>query len=127
MRKLLVGGTVALASVVGVAAPAFAHDCFNPNKPIGAGSVGTVTIDPNNPDAAPVPNGKNGGGFLTIDATALGAGVYDVHVFGGHNDGTTGGPKSGVVGGPGSQRPEHACDGKGIDYIDACNPQLADG
>ena len=25
-----------------------------------------------------------------------------------------------VVGGPGSQKPNHACDGKGIDYIDAC-------
>src|SRR5690242_15468730 len=50
MRKLLVGGAVVLASVAGVAAPAFAHDCFNPKKPIGAGSVGTLTIDPNNPD-----------------------------------------------------------------------------
>jgi hypothetical protein len=26
----------------------------------------------------------------------------------------------GVVGGPGSQKPDHACDGKGIDYLDAC-------
>ena len=25
-----------------------------------------------------------------------------------------------VVGGPGSQTAAHACDGKGIDYIDAC-------
>ena len=25
-----------------------------------------------------------------------------------------------VVGGPGSQSADHACDGKGIDYIDAC-------
>lgn len=24
------------------------------------------------------------------------------------------------VGGPGSMKPEHACDGKGIDYLDAC-------
>ena len=126
MRKLLVGGAVVLASVAGVAAPAFAHDCFNPKKPIGAGSVGTLTIDPSNLDAAPVPNGKGGGGFLTIDATALGAGVYDTHVFGGHNDGAKGGPKDGVVGAQDHQ-PKLACDGKGIDYIDACNPQLAGG
>jgi hypothetical protein len=25
-----------------------------------------------------------------------------------------------VVGGPGSQKASHSCDGKGIDYIDAC-------
>jgi len=24
------------------------------------------------------------------------------------------------VGGPGSMKPEHACDGKGIDYLDVC-------
>jgi hypothetical protein len=24
------------------------------------------------------------------------------------------------VGGPGSMKPEHACDGKGIDYLEAC-------
>ena len=73
-----------------------------------------------------MPNGKGGGRFLTIDATALGAGVYDVHVFGGHNHGATGGPKDGVVGAQDHQ-PKLGCDGKGIDYIDACNPQPADG
>jgi hypothetical protein len=30
---------------VGVAGPAFAHDCFNPNKKPGAGSIGTITLD----------------------------------------------------------------------------------
>jgi hypothetical protein len=25
-----------------------------------------------------------------------------------------------TVGGPGSKKPNHACDGKGIDYLDAC-------
>jgi len=34
MRKRLVGGAVGRASRAGVAAPASAHDCFNPDKPV---------------------------------------------------------------------------------------------
>ena len=115
MRKLLVGGALTLVSVTGVAAPAFAHDCFNPNKTTGAGSKGVVTLDAEGNEVSFTPTGKGNGGFITIDATALGAGMLDVHIFGGNK-----GPKDGVAG-PGAEKAgAKACDGKGIDYIEAC-------
>ena len=47
----------------------------------------------------------------------LGApGLINIHVFGGAD----GGPKDGVVG-PGADH-KGACDGKGIDYVEACFP-----
>jgi hypothetical protein len=118
MRKLLVGGAIALAGVAGVAAPAFAHDCFNPNKPAGAGVHYTVTgFDPNTgePTLVQTGPGKGVGGFAAFDPSLTGGvtGV-EVHTLGAGNN------PHGVVGGPGSQKPNHACDGKGIDYLDAC-------
>jgi hypothetical protein len=114
MRKLLVGGMLTLAGVAGLAAPAFAHDCFNPNKHTGAGSKGTLTLDANGDEVGFQQTGKGNGGFFSIDATALGVGVIDVHTLG------SGKNPHGVVGGPGSQKADHACDGKGIDYASAC-------
>ena len=116
MRKLLVGGALTLVSVTGVAAPAFAHDCFNPTKTTGAGSKGVVTLDETGDGSfTPTGPGKGKGGFITIDANALVPGVVvDVHSFG------NGGPKDGVAG-PGAEKAgAKGCDGKGIDYVEAC-------
>jgi hypothetical protein len=111
MRKLLLGGAITLVSVAGVATPAFAHDCFNPNKPAGAGVNYSVSFDPTTgePIFTQVGPGKGNGGFATVDPS-----LPDVHTLGSGNN------PHGVVGGPGSQKPEHACDGKGIDYLGAC-------
>jgi len=115
MKKLLIGGAVAAASVLGFAAPAFAHDCFNPNKPAGAGVNYTVVgFDQNGPIFEQTGPGKGIGGFATLDPSLTGGvQVPDVHTIGNSSS-------KDVVGGPGSQTPEHACDGKGIDYLDAC-------
>jgi len=114
MKKLLAGGALAVVSLVGAAGPAFAHDCFNPNKKVGAGSSATIVLDADGNEVS-VTQTKNGnGGFFTVDATAVGVGLVDIHTLGAGNN------PHGVVGGPGSQKPEHACDGKGIDYASAC-------
>jgi len=116
MKKLIFGGAVAVASVLGFAAPAFAHDCFNPNKPAGAGVHYTLTGF--NADGSPIfvqtSQGKGIGRFAALDPSLTG-GVQapDVHTIGNSSSHE-------VVGGPGSQSPQHACDGKGIDYMDAC-------
>jgi len=115
MKKLLIGGTVAVASVLGFAAPAFAHDCFNPNKPAGAGVNYTIVgFDQNGPILQQTGPGKGIGGFATIDPSLTGGfQAPDVHTIGNSSN-------KEEVGGPGSQKPEHACDGRGIDYIDDC-------
>jgi hypothetical protein len=102
--------------VAGVA-PAFAHDCFNPNKTVGAGSNGVVTLDANGEEASFTPTGNGNGGFITIDANAVApAVVVDVKTFGGNK----GHGQDGVAG-PGAEKAgARACDGKGIDYIEAC-------
>jgi hypothetical protein len=110
MRKLLVGGVLTLVSVAGAAAPAFAHDCFNPKKPAGAGSWATVTLDENGEEIA-FEQTKAHGAFISIDATALGVGVVDIHTPGNNPDGVVG---------PEHRQPKLACDGKGIDYVEAC-------
>jgi hypothetical protein len=114
MKKLLIGGTLAVVSLVGAAGPAFAHDCFNPNKKAGAGSSGTVVLDAEGNEVSFTQTKNGNGGFVTIDASALGVGSVDIKTLGSGNN------PHGVAGGPGSQKPEHACDGKGIDYASAC-------
>jgi hypothetical protein len=114
MRKLLIGATLAVVLSVGAAGPAFAFDCFNPNKRAGAGSSATIVLDENGDEVSFTETKNGNGAFITIDASALGAGSFDIHSMGAGNN------PHGVVGGPGSQKPEHACDGKGIDYLEAC-------
>jgi hypothetical protein len=120
MRKILIGGAVAAVSVLGVAAPAFAHDCFNPNKPAGAGVHYTITgFDPatGEPTFVQTGQGKGIGGFVSLDPSLTGGvQVPDVHTIGNSTS-------KDVVGGPGSQKPQHACDGKGIDYLSACGAE----
>jgi hypothetical protein len=59
--------------------------------------------------------GQGIGGFVTIAAGVLApdAPAVEAHTLGNS-------PAQEVVGGPGSMKPEHACDGKGIAYLDAC-------
>jgi hypothetical protein len=106
-RHLVAGAAIAVATVVGLAGPAVAHDCFNPNKPGGAGVNYTVVgFGPDGPIFVQTGPGQGIGGFATVDGV-------DVHTIGNSSS-------KDVVGGPGSQNANHACDGKGIDYIEAC-------
>jgi hypothetical protein len=104
-------------------APVLAHDCFNPTKDANAPTAGVnYTLTGFDSTGAPIivqtGPGKGNGGFLAIAPNAFGPGVPSqtlyVHSLGSGNN------PFGVVGGPGSQTPNHACDGKGIDYLDAC-------
>ena len=112
----------AVAAVVAVfafaASPAFAHDCFNPQKDAHAPTAGVnytvVGFDQNGPIFEQTGPGKGIGGFAAIAPGVFGndTTLY-VHTLGNSSS-------KEEVGGPGSQKPQHACDGKGIDYIDAC-------
>ncbi len=114
--------TVAVIAMAAVsAAPALAHDCFNPTKDAHAPTAGvnyTLTgFDANgNPIFVQTGPGKGIGGFAAIAPGVFGPGqttTLYVHTIG-HSSSHE------VVGGPGSQTAAHACDGKGIDYVDAC-------
>jgi hypothetical protein len=111
----LIGAMAALT-----AAPTYAHDCFNPTKNEHAPTAGvhyTITgFDPSTgePSFEKTGNGKGIGGFVALSPEATGA-PETLYV---HSVGNS--PSQEVVGGPGSQKPNHACDGKGIDYLDAC-------
>jgi hypothetical protein len=115
MRRLF-AGLAAGAMLLLTAAPAFAHDCFNPNKPEGAGVNYTITeFTATGPVFEQTGPGKGIGGFATIAPGVLGPGspAVDVHTLGNST-------AKEEVGGPGSMKPAHACDGKGIDYLEAC-------
>lgn len=117
MFALKVTGSVA-AIMMMMSAPAYAHDCFNPQKDAHAPTAGVnytvVGFDQNGPIFEQTGPGKGIGGFVAVAPGVFGnpETVY-VHSIG--NSGALG-----EVGGPGSMSPEHACDGKGIDYLDAC-------
>ena len=116
LRRPVIGIIAFGLGLVGLASPAWAHDCFNPNKPAGAGVNYTIVgFDDNGPIFEQTGPGKGIGGFATINLSVFGGPDVDVDV---HTVGNS--PAQELVGGPGSQTPEHACDGKGIDYIEAC-------
>ena len=110
VRHLIAGAAVTIATVAGLSIPAFAHDCYNPNKPPGAGVNYTIVgFDPNTgPIFEQTGPGQGIGGFATEDGV-------DIHTIGNSSS-------LDVVGGPGSQKPNHMCDGKGIDYAEPCTP-----
>jgi hypothetical protein len=123
IRRAAVGAVVGAVGVLGFAAPAFAHDCFNPTKDAHAPTGGvnyTITgFDPTT--GAPILEqtglGKGYGGFVALSPDVTGAPVtLYTHTLGTFNKNNG----HDVVGGPGSQKPNHACDGKGIDYLEAC-------
>jgi hypothetical protein len=98
------------------AAPVLAHDCFNPTKKPTAGVNYTLTgFGPTGPMLTQTGPGQGHGGFVAI---ALGVFGNEQTIYT-HGMGSGNNPH-GVVGGPGSQKPNHACDGKGIDYLSAC-------
>ena len=111
-----VGALLVMASIALLAASsAFAHECFNPKKPAGAGVHYTIVgFTADGPIFEQTGQGKGIGGFVTISPEVTGGvALPDVHTIGNSSS-------KEVVGGPGSQKPGHACDGKGIDYLEAC-------
>jgi hypothetical protein len=94
---LIVGATLTAAAVVGLSAPAFAHDCFNPNKPAGAGVNYTIIgFDQNGPILVQAGPGQGIGGFASLDPSLTGdTQVPDVHTIGNSSS-------KEEVGGPGS-------------------------
>jgi hypothetical protein len=118
-RRLATTAGIAVAITVLSTSAAFAHDCFNPQKDAHAPLAGVHYIitgfDQNGPIFEQIGNGKGIGGFAALAPSATGAPitVYN-HTLGnsGHDE----------VGGPGSHKLNHACDGKGIDYLSSCFP-----
>ena len=98
------------AIIVGTAVPASAFHCTNPNKNENAPHAGvnyTLTgFEDGEPVLVQTGPGTGIGGWVAVAPGVFGnpVTVYTSP----HN----------VVGGPGTEKPEHACDGKGIDYID---------
>jgi len=121
MRIRLLCATVAVVALAAVSAsPALAHDCFNPTKDAHAPTAGVnytvVGFDQNGPIFEQTGPGNGIGGFAAIAPGVFGPDQTEtlyVHTLG-HSSSHE------VVGGPGSQTAAHACDGKGIDYLDAC-------
>jgi hypothetical protein len=119
LRKPIAAFAIALGGVALTAAPAFAHDCFNPTKDAHAPTAGvnyTITsFNPDGPVFEQTGPGHGIGGFVAIAPSATGAPTtFYVHTLGNSSNGHE------EVGGPGSQKAVHACNGKGIDYLDAC-------
>jgi hypothetical protein len=121
LGRLTLGTLGATAAFMMMSSTAFAHDCFNPQKDAHAPTAGVnytiVGFDQNGPIFEQTGPGKGIGGFAALDPAVTGAPeVLYVHTMG-HSRGTE------LAGGPGSQTAEHACDGKGIDYLEACFAQ----
>ena len=72
-----------------------------------------VGFDENGPIFEQTGPGKGIGGFAALSPELTG-GLTGIEVH------TLGNSGKDEVGGPGSQKPSHACDGKGIDYLEAC-------
>src|SRR5882724_1411441 len=114
IRKLAVGAFASAVSIAALAAPAFAHDCFNPQKDAHAPTAGVnytiVGFDQNGPIFVQTGPGQGSGGFAAIAPGVFGPDQTQTlytHTLGAGNN------PHGVVGGPGSQTAAHACDGKG--------------
>jgi hypothetical protein len=118
-RKAVAGTLVGVASALLFSAPAFAHDCFNPTKVPTAGVNYELTgfDSSGNPILVQIGPGQGIGGFAAVAPGTFGPWqtmTLYTHTLGAGNN------PHGVVGGPGSQTQNHACNGTGIDYIDAC-------
>ena len=119
--RALAATAAAVAALAVSASPAFAHDCFNPTKNAHAPTAGVhYTLVGFDQNGAPIfqqtGNGQGIGGFVAIAPGVFGPQQTEmlyVHSIGNSSSHET-------VGGPGSKKPSHACDGKGIDYVDAC-------
>ena len=126
IRKLALGAVVTGTAIVTMASPAFAHDCFNPQKGANAPTAGVnyelVGFDQNGPIVVQVGPGQGIGGFIEIAPALFGnpSPLY-THTLGAMTTNPRDHDPFDAVGGPGSSKPQHACDGKGIDYFEACN------
>jgi len=126
IRRALIGVAVSAATVVAGASPAFAHDCFNPQKDAHAPSAGVndelVGFDPDgSPILEQVGPGQGIGGFIEIAPNVFGNPVpLYTHSLGALTTNPSDSNPHDAVGGPGSSSTTHACDDKGIDYIEAC-------
>jgi hypothetical protein len=118
--RALAAVAATVAALALSASPAFAHDCFNPTKTAHAPTAGvhyTITgFDQNGPIFEQTGPGKGIGGFVAIAPGVFGPDQTQTLYV--HSIGNSSSHE--VVGGPGSQKASHSCDGKGIDYIDAC-------
>ena len=117
MRRKFAAASLGAAALALSATPAFAHDCFNPQKDAHAPTAGVhyeiVGFTADGPVFQQIAQGKGIGGFVAISPTLTGGPTLYVHTIGNSSS-------KEEVGGPGSSSPQHACDGKGIDYLDAC-------
>lgn len=111
-RRLLISTTLVALLALLVTTSAFAHLCTNPNKPTGAGSIGTYNILTGEFVPGPHFNAYNmnhvNGGFVTITDGAS----FTVDVFA-----NTLLPEGALDAGPGD---DNYCDGIGIDLFLAC-------
>jgi hypothetical protein len=120
VRRSAVAAAVACALLALTAAPVFAHDCFNPTKnehaPTGGVNYTITGFGEEGPEFEKTGPGKGYGGFVAIASPEGTAYVHTLGKFTKENGHET-------VGGPGSEKPEHACNGKGIDYLEACSTE----
>jgi hypothetical protein len=118
--RVLAAAVAAAAALALSASPAFAHDCFNPTKDAHAPTAGVnytiVGFDQNGPIFVQTGPGQGIGGFVAIAPGVFGP--QQTQTLYVHSIGNSSALEA--VGGPGSQQPAHSCNGKGIDYIDAC-------
>jgi len=113
MRRLF-AGLGAGAMLLLTQRPAFAHDCFNPNKPEGAGVTTRSRPHRHGPVFVQTGPGQGSAVFATIAPGVLGPGSPAVEVQHSEQHVERSGRRSG------QHEAQHACDGKGIDYLDAC-------
>jgi hypothetical protein len=105
------------ALVVGTAVPASAFHCTNPQRNANAPHAGVnymlTGFDPvtEEPILEQVGSGTGLGGWVAVAPGVFGN--PEVVYTSPHN----------VLGGPGSAKPEHMCDGKGIDYLECFLPE----
>ena len=124
-RKTLLALGVSVGVAVLSVGPAFAFDCQVANKPVGAGSVGTVNVDtgaftPAKPN--PGTEARPHGGFITITGTAPTGGTVTGDTFA-HAPTKANAPFAEPHVNPGAVKQERqgrGCDGKGLDTFDAC-------
>lgn len=100
----------AAVAVIATAVPASAFHCTNParndNAPTAGVNYMVTGFNGEQPILEHIGPGQGIGGWVAVAPGVFGN--TEIVYTSPHN----------VVGGPGSQKPEHACDGYGIDYLD---------
>jgi hypothetical protein len=108
VRKTLFAAALTAGILATTAGSALAFDCNPANKPVGAGSVGTVNVATDVATLDKVnPQGRFAGGFVTLTD-----GVNTADTFIHAPDGVLPPVRDGG--------PQHNCDGKGLDSLEVC-------